>query len=70
MILHSVHPGVLPEEVIENTGWDLKLASKVESTKPPTRPELRIIRKQDAHGFWTRGSHAESRLQERFSMKI
>jgi glutaconate CoA-transferase subunit B len=63
MILHSVHPGVTVEEVIENTGWDLELASKVESTKPPTRPELRIIRKQDAHGFWTRGSHSESRLQ-------
>jgi hypothetical protein len=56
MVLQSVHPGVKVEEVIENTGWDLKLTSKVESTKPPTRPELRIIRKQDVHGFWTRGS--------------
>jgi glutaconate CoA-transferase subunit B len=53
MVLHSLHPGVPLEEVIENTGWDLKLASKIESTKPPTRPELRIIRKQDASGFWT-----------------
>ena len=56
MILQSVHPGVTVEEVIENTGWDLKVASKVERTKPPTRSELRIIRKHDAHGFWTRGN--------------
>ena len=63
MILDSVHPGVTVEEVIENTGWDLKLASRVESTKPPTRHELRIIRNQDAHGFWTRGSQLESRPQ-------
>ena len=63
MILDSVHPGVTVEEVIENTGWDLKLASRVESTKPPTRPELRIIRNQDAHGFWTRGSHSDEPKQ-------
>ena len=55
MILQSVHPGVTVEEVVENTGWNLKVASTVEETKPPTRSELRIIRKQDAHGFWTRG---------------
>jgi glutaconate CoA-transferase, subunit B len=58
MILHSVHPGVTVGEVVGNTGWDLKLASNVERTKPPTRRELRIIRKQDAHGFWTRRNQA------------
>jgi glutaconate CoA-transferase subunit B len=56
MILDSVHPGVTEEEVLENTGWPLKLAPKVEKTRPPTRSELRIIRKYDAHGFWTRGN--------------
>jgi len=56
MILHSIHPGVTVKEVIENTRWDLKRASTVEIRKPPTRSELRIIRKQDTHGFWTRGN--------------
>ena len=56
MILDSIHPGVTVEEVLENTGWDLKLASKIKETGPPTRSELRIIRKYDPHGFWTKMS--------------
>ena len=56
MILDSVHPGVTVEEVLKNTGWNLKLAPKIEKTKPPVRSELRIIRKYDAQGFWTRGN--------------
>jgi glutaconate CoA-transferase subunit B len=55
MMLESVHPGVTVKEVLENTGWDLKLAKEIEKTDPPTDPELRIIRKYDAQGFWTRG---------------
>jgi glutaconate CoA-transferase subunit B len=54
MVLDSVHPGVAVEEVLENTGWDLKLASRIEKTKTPTRSELGIIRKCDPHGFWTK----------------
>ena len=54
MILDSIHPGVTLEEVLENTGWDLKLASKIEKTEPPTRSELRIIRKYDPNKFWTK----------------
>jgi len=56
MILDSVHRGVAIEEVIENTGWDLKLTQKIEKTKPPTRSELRFIRKNDPNGFWTKMS--------------
>jgi glutaconate CoA-transferase subunit B len=56
MILDSLHPGINVEEVLQNTGWALKLASNLKKTKPPTRSELRIIRKYDAHGFWTRGN--------------
>jgi len=55
MVLGSVHPGVSVEEVLEGTGWDLKVAASVERTKAPLRSELRIIRKYDAQGFWTRG---------------
>ncbi len=56
MVLNAVHPGVTVEEILENTGWDLRLVPKIEKTKPPTRSELRIIRRYDAHGFWTRGN--------------
>lgn len=56
MVLDSIHPGVTAEEVLKNTGWDLRLAPKVENTEPPTRSELRIIRKYDPRGFWTRGN--------------
>jgi glutaconate CoA-transferase subunit B len=58
MILSAVHPGVAIEEIFKNTGWDLRLAQEIEKTKPPTRSELRIIRRYDGQGFWTRGSGA------------
>ena len=54
MVLGPVHPGVTPEEVLENTGWNLRLPSRIEKTKPPTRSEIRIIRRHDPSGFWTR----------------
>ncbi len=53
MILNSIHPGITVEDVVENTGWDLRCAPKVEKMKPPTRSELRIVRKYDPLGFWT-----------------
>ncbi len=53
MTLNSVHPGITVESVLENTGWSLKSTPSVEKTKPPTRSELRIIRKYDPLGFWT-----------------
>jgi len=58
MVLDSVHPGVTMEEILKDTGWDLRLEKNVIKTKPPTRSELRIIRKLDAHGFWTRGNQS------------
>lgn len=54
MTLDSIFPGVTVEEVLENTGWNLKCGPKINKTKPPTRSELRIIRKYDPNGFWTR----------------
>jgi glutaconate CoA-transferase subunit B len=58
MSLDSLHPGVTVEEVLENTGWELKVSKRIKKTKPPTRSELRIIRKFDPHGFWTKMSKA------------
>jgi glutaconate CoA-transferase subunit B len=56
MILDAVHPGVTVEEVLENTGWNLRLRQRIEKTKSPTRSEIRIIRKHDPLGFWTRNA--------------
>jgi glutaconate CoA-transferase, subunit B len=58
MLLDSVHPGVTMEEVFAQTGWYLKKNSDVRTTRPPTRSELRIIRKNDPSGFWTRGNRS------------
>lgn len=54
MILESLHPGVTVDEILAHTGWDLKVAPKIGETPPPSRSELRIIRKFDPEGFWTR----------------
>jgi len=54
MILDSIYPGGTVEEILENTGWDLKWSPKIKKTKPPTSFELRMIRKYDPNGFWTR----------------
>jgi len=51
--LRSYHPGVTPEQVRANTGWDLRTAGAIE-TEPPTPAELAIIREYDPQGFWTR----------------
>ncbi|MFH1349739.1 MAG: CoA-transferase [Pseudomonadota bacterium] len=56
MFLDSIHPGVTRDEIFENTGWHLKLAPHLNETTPPSQSELRIIRKHDPQGFWTRGS--------------
>ncbi len=53
MILNSIHPGITVENIVENTGWNLRCATRIEKTKPPERSELRIVRKYDPLGFWT-----------------
>lgn len=44
LTLTSVHPGVSVEQVVAETGWALKVASKVETTAPPTESELAVLR--------------------------
>lgn len=51
--LASVHPGVTVDDVLANTGWQLRLARKVEQTSEPSAAELRAIREYDTKGFWT-----------------
>ncbi|HKW19269.1 MAG TPA: CoA-transferase [Terriglobales bacterium] len=51
--LDAIHPGAQVEDVLANTGWDLKVAATVHDTLPPTSKELNAIREYDKEGFWT-----------------
>jgi acyl CoA:acetate/3-ketoacid CoA transferase beta subunit len=51
MKLLSVHPGVSVEAVKENTGFDLLVRSKLETSPDPTERELRILRSLDPAGI-------------------
>ena len=53
LVLNSIHPGVLPEEVIAQTGWELKVSPDLKETMKPTKEELQVIRRMDPEGFWT-----------------
>jgi glutaconate CoA-transferase subunit B len=44
--LSTVHAGHTVEEVREQTGWPIKLATTVEETVPPTEAELSSIRRR------------------------
>jgi glutaconate CoA-transferase, subunit B len=55
MELASLHPGVTVEQVLEHTGWDLRVPDHVAETPPPTDEELRLIREElDPEGAYTR----------------
>jgi len=53
--LAATHPGVTVGDVRRETGWPLACLDEVGETPPPTAEELRIIRRFDPEGFWTRG---------------
>ncbi len=44
LLLTHIHPGVGVGEVREATGWDLKVASELHTTEPPTEEELTALR--------------------------
>ncbi len=46
MTLVSLHPGVTLGEVHENMAWEVKVASDLGETTPPTEEELRLIREE------------------------
>jgi glutaconate CoA-transferase, subunit B len=51
--LASVHSGLEVDEVLDNSGWNLRLGEKVTITPEPTAAELKAIRGYDKTGFWT-----------------
>jgi glutaconate CoA-transferase subunit B len=42
--LVAVHPGIEIDQVLDNTGWPLRVASELTTTQPPRGEELRILR--------------------------
>lgn len=60
--LASLHPGVEVEDVLSNTGWNLKIPTlpkpgrmghPVAETPEPSPEELKAIREYDKEAFWT-----------------
>jgi glutaconate CoA-transferase, subunit B len=50
MRIRSLHPGVTPTEVRENTGWQIEISPETTTTAPPNSEELRILRDElDPH---------------------
>jgi glutaconate CoA-transferase subunit B len=55
MVLEAVHPGVTVEEVRAATGWELRVASDLETTPDPSDEELRLIREElDPEGVYVK----------------
>ncbi len=51
--LDSVHPGVSAEQVLSDTGWQLRVSDDLKTTQLPSAAELQAIRDYDREGFWT-----------------
>jgi acyl CoA:acetate/3-ketoacid CoA transferase beta subunit len=51
MKIHSIHPGVTVEEVVDATAFDLVIPDEVAETRTPTGEELELIEVIDPHGL-------------------
>lgn len=51
MCLLALHPGVTREDVIENSGFSIKIPAEMEVTQPPTSEERRLLREIDPTGL-------------------
>jgi glutaconate CoA-transferase subunit B len=43
-VVASLHPGITPALVRENTGWDVRFAGAAAETEPPSALELEVLR--------------------------
>ena len=57
MTVISIHPGVIREQIQENTGWKVAFADKVAETPVPTARELEVLRDLQAR---TKRAHSEA----------
>jgi glutaconate CoA-transferase subunit B len=46
LVLTALHPGIQVQQARENTGWELKAASQLQITLPPSSEELTILREE------------------------
>ena len=44
MTVTSIHPGITREAIEANTGWQVRYATNVGETAPPTAAELAVLR--------------------------
>ncbi len=57
MILTALHPGKTIDEAKANTGWNLKSAEQVKTTRPVTKKELNILRTElDPTGIYLKSA--------------
>jgi glutaconate CoA-transferase subunit B len=54
MVLSSIHPDVMVENVLANTGWPLRVAEQLDQTPVPTRQELAMLQQFDPQSYWTK----------------
>jgi glutaconate CoA-transferase subunit B len=56
LVLTALHPNASEAQAIENTGWELKVAADLQTTKAPSISELRILREElDPQGIYLKG---------------
>ncbi|MFO7883768.1 MAG: CoA-transferase [Desulfobacteraceae bacterium] len=53
MVLVSIHPGVSEKDILESTGWELKISPSLCETKSPSQEEMAALEKFDPEKFWT-----------------
>ncbi len=57
LTLTALHPGATVEQARANTGWELKVASDLHRTQPPSAQELLILRTElDPTGIYLKGA--------------
>ncbi|MBI2862402.1 MAG: CoA synthetase [Chloroflexi bacterium] len=55
MRLRSLHPDVTLDEVVSNTGFSLVIPPSVQTTAPPTKEEVHVLREIDRYGVLHNG---------------
>jgi len=50
-VAYSLHRGVQPKDVIDNTGFPMEIPPDCPVTEPPTLQEIELIRKIDPQGI-------------------
>ncbi len=53
MVVKALHPGISPEQVRDNTGFDIAIDDGVATTEPPSERELAVLRELDPDRLYT-----------------